>query len=110
MWLVVWCTALLAGGQVLLKLGVRNGASTLIGFATSGYIILGGVLYVLATIFMTVALKYGDLSVLYPLIALGFVWVGIASYFVLGEPFGAMKIIGTAAIIGGVSLVGRARR
>jgi uncharacterized membrane protein len=46
----------------------------------------------------------GDLSVLYPLIALSYVWVSFLSYFVLKEPVSIVNFIGYAVIIVGVSL------
>ncbi|MEO5923859.1 MAG: hypothetical protein ABIR70_08545 [Bryobacteraceae bacterium] len=67
----------------------------------------GYALYGLFTIIMVFALRHGELSMLYPTMALSFVWVTVASALWLHEPVNAMEIAGIAAIIGGVALLGR---
>ena len=68
--------------------------------------ILGFVCYGLGAILLIIALKYGDLSLIYPFIALSFVWVNIASIFLFGEFISTINWIGIAAIMLGVSLIG----
>ena len=104
MLLVAVCTILLAAGQVLMKSAV-NANSTSSVFL-SPWLILGVLSYMVGGIFLVVAFKFGDLSVLYPIIALGFVWVTAASMFFLGEQISLQQYLGTAVIIVGVSLVG----
>lgn len=66
----------------------------------------GFVLYGIAFMGLMKGLKHGELSVLYPLIALSFVWVVIISSFYFGEAIGVLKILGIAGIIMGISLIG----
>lgn len=70
------------------------------------YIFLGLAFYGLATLIFVIALKGGELSVLYPIISLGFVWVAITSFIFFNELFTYNKVIGIILIIGGVSLLG----
>jgi drug/metabolite transporter (DMT)-like permease len=51
-------------------------------------------------------LKYGDLSTLYPFIALSYVWTFLFSVIFFKENSHALKIIGCVLIILGVSLLG----
>jgi multidrug transporter EmrE-like cation transporter len=55
---------------------------------------------------MVSALRYGELSVLYPLISLGFVWVTIISVIVFHEAMNPMKGIGIGSIMLGVAVLG----
>jgi drug/metabolite transporter (DMT)-like permease len=67
----------------------------------------GYALYGLFTIIMVFALKHGELSMLYPMMALSFVWVTVVSALWLHEPVNFLEIAGVAAIISGVGLLGR---
>lgn len=70
--------------------------------------LLGGyVMYGINLFLMALALKGRELSRLYPIIALTYVWVTILSLFVLpGEHLNFFRTAGIAFIVGGVSLLG----
>jgi drug/metabolite transporter (DMT)-like permease len=57
---------------------------------------------------MILALRHGELSVLYPIISLSYVWVAIAAVLVFHESMNAIKVVGIATIIFGVAILGRA--
>ena len=63
--------------------------------------------YGLSTILLVLALRYGELSVLYPIIALTYVWVTILSVGFLGETVNAFKLMGLVFIVLGVAVLGR---
>jgi len=67
---------------------------------------IGYVLYGVNTFLMAAALKGRELSRLYPIIALTFVWVTILSIATLGEKMNAFRLIGILLIVGGVSILG----
>src|SRR3989338_3606702 len=89
-----------ASGSLLLKL------SSLL----DKNLILGVLFYALGTIIFIPALKYGELSVLYPLVALVYVWVSFLSVKMLKEKMTGLKWIGVLLIIIGVSLIGLGSR
>jgi len=62
--------------------------------------------YAIGTILFIPALKGGDLSVLYPLVALSYVWVSFLSIKFLNEKMNKMKWVGIGLILFGVSLIG----
>lgn len=95
----------MAAAQVMLKLGRKPGLSPL-----NMWIIIGMLIYVIAGLTITFALKHGELSVIYPVISLGFIWVSLASYFWLHELLPPHQIAGTFSIILGVSIIGHRRR
>ena len=59
---------------------------------------------------VVLALRGGQLSVLYPIIALTYVWVTILSPMFFKDDINASKIIGLALIIAGVSFIGAGSR
>lgn len=67
---------------------------------------LGIFLYGIGTIISLVALKYGQLSVLYPFVALQYVWANLLSNRFLGEELNIYKWLGVALIFTGVTLIG----
>ena len=63
--------------------------------------------YGISTILLVLALRYGELSVLYPIIALTYVWVSILSVGLLGETLNVFKVLGLVFIVLGVGVLGR---
>ena len=63
-------------------------------------------LYGLGTIIFIPALKGGDLSVLYPFVALSYIWVSFLSVKFLNEKMNRLKWIGVLLIIIGVAFIG----
>ena len=67
---------------------------------------LGIFLYGFSTIISIVALKAGELSLLYPFVALQYVWTNFLSKKYLGEKITAFRWGGVALIFLGVMLIG----
>jgi drug/metabolite transporter (DMT)-like permease len=101
--LVALSTLLLSFGQLLFKKGVDNFPEVVFNLT----LISGFFLYGLALIILLYSLKKGELSVLYPIFALSYVWVLILSGFLLNEAIAGLKIVGVGFIFVGVSLIGR---
>jgi multidrug transporter EmrE-like cation transporter len=110
--LVASGTLLGAAAQILIKMGagaLGQHASllhTAIGMVTIPSLFLGYSLYAVYTVILVVALREGELSLLYPVIALTFVWVTIASVLVFHEHMNAAKLAGIAIIMAGVAVLG----
>jgi drug/metabolite transporter (DMT)-like permease len=106
--LVFVCTVIGAVAQILIK----SGASHLTGpgiFAmiANWQIMAGYSLYGLSTVILIFALRDGELSLLYPVIALTYVWVTIASFVVFRETISPFKLLGIGTIVAGVGVLGR---
>ncbi len=108
--LMVLCTFLTATGQLFWKISTKNLEFSILSLITNYALILGFVLYALAAVLFVIALKYGDLSVLYPIIATSFIWVSLISLFFFNEALGFLKIFGVISILGGISLIGKGSR
>ncbi|HZX44059.1 MAG TPA: EamA family transporter [Candidatus Nanoarchaeia archaeon] len=72
------------------------------------YLILGFFFYAIGTVLFVPALKGGDLSILYPLVATNYIWVSIWSVKLLKEKMNVNKWLGIFLIIGGVFVIGLA--
>lgn len=120
--MVVGCTILGAAAQMLIKQGTNMmpplldpaGGSALVQAPMIAWKILsnlplfGGLAcYGISTILLVLALRYGELSVLYPIIALTYVWVSILSVGFLGESINIFKFLGLVFIVVGVAVLGR---
>ncbi len=103
--LVLFCALLGAIGQIFFKLS--SGSFSLSTIFTNWKFLLGVALYGIATLIFVFSLKYGNLSVLYPLIATSYIWVGLFSIIFLNESFPLFKWIGILLIIAGVIIITR---
>ena len=109
--LVFFCTLLGAAAQILFKRGAAHfSALDPMAAATNVPLIVGLVLYGGFTLLMVMALREGELSMLYPIISLTYVWVTLLSYTLLGEKPNLFKNIGIAVIVIGVAVLGRGGR
>lgn len=110
--LVFLCTLSGAAAQLLMKYGANHltGAG-LLGVLTNLPLLAGYTLYGVNTVLLVLALRKGHLSVLYPIIALTYVWVTILSPRVFPDDhLNVYKVTGVSLIVFGVSLIGRGSR
>jgi drug/metabolite transporter (DMT)-like permease len=109
--LVVLCTLFTSIGSLLLKKGADSLDIKSIQGIFDGYLIIAGLFfYFLAFLMLTYSFKHGELSVLYPFVSLSFVWVAILATIVLKETVTTFEIIGVAAIVSGVVMIGLSSR
>ena len=104
-----------SGAQLLLKIGGRKLAAEGTSWATvdaayiwspaARYLGLGLFFYALGALIWMRVLVEVDLGLAYPFVGLGFIVVAFASYFVLGEPLLASRIIGSLLIAAGCLVV-----
>lgn len=122
--LVFACTVIGALAQILVKQGTTQlggphitlsqalghpnlVARFCVGVITNLKLFIGYGMYGINTFLMALALKGRELSRLYPIIALTYVWVTILSLFVLpGEHLNFFRTAGIVFIVGGVSVLG----
>lgn len=64
-------------------------------------------LYGVSTLLLVLALKDGELSLLYPVIALTYVWVTLLSFFIFHDHVNPVKMAGVAIIVVGVGVLGK---
>ena len=122
--IVMACTLIIGAAQYLIKLGAnqlaagqparhRNLAGSvsvqaaILGIFTNPAIFSGYCLYGIFTVLFVYALRHGELSILYPLISLAYVWVAIIGVVAFHEAMNPLKLTGIAIIMLGVTVLGR---
>ncbi len=92
-------------GAVLLKAGAsrlhRDFKSLIFNYRLAG----GAALFIGSSYFFVLGVRYGELTVLYPLNAVGYVWTLLWSRLFFGEPFTKFKFIGLALILSGIVIL-----
>jgi drug/metabolite transporter (DMT)-like permease len=105
-------TVLFAVGQILIKMGADRLVhptlwSTFLGFFTVPQLFAGYCLYAVMTVLFVFALKDGELSILYPIISLTYVWVAGLSIWFFHDSFNWLKLLGVVTIVSGVGVLGK---
>jgi undecaprenyl phosphate-alpha-L-ara4N flippase subunit ArnE len=102
--LMIFCTFLTSIAQVLYKFGANRliDGFSIITLVTNFPLILGLSLYVIAGLILIVALKGGDVTVLYPIVATSYIWVSLLSMFIFKEMMNISKWLGVFVIIAGI--------
>lgn len=92
-------------GQLNFKLGSDTLSFKITHLIINKHILIAILLYGISTVMFIVALKGGELSVLYPLIATSYVWTTLLAKIVLKEDINIYKWIGVGLIILGVIFI-----
>lgn len=108
--LAVLCVAMIAAGQVLFKLTARelHLFASVIALKPVLIGLCALALYGAATLIWIVLLKSAPLSRLYPYMALSFVLVAAAGWWIFGEPVAAAQIAGLGLILAGLLVIATA--
>ena len=108
--LLVLCAGFIGSfGAVFLKKGAGLIHRDLRSIILNWQLALGIALYLFSFVFYFLGVREGELSVLYPMVALGYIWTMIWSHFVFAEPITRRKIGGLAMITGGILLLNLGR-
>ncbi|HWF09670.1 MAG TPA: EamA family transporter [Bryobacteraceae bacterium] len=119
-YMVLGCTVFAATAQVLMKFGATHPMPAVSPAETATWLpflnallhnfplLLGYTAHSCNAMLLILALREGELSMLYPIIALTYVWVNLLSMYFFGEHLNPWKAVGIALVIGGVALMGRA--
>jgi drug/metabolite transporter (DMT)-like permease len=92
-------------GAVFLKLGAEHMKGSLARLLNNYWLAVGIVLYLLSSVFYMMGLAQGQLTVLYPMVSLGYIWAILWARLFFKEPFTLAKVGGLALIIFGVALI-----
>jgi drug/metabolite transporter (DMT)-like permease len=92
-------------GAVFLKLGAARIGKGVLTFVNSR-LILGVALYLGSSLIYAMGVRGGQLSVLYPVVSLGYVFTLVWSKIFFDEPITRYKVAGLTLILAGVFLVG----
>ncbi len=89
-------------GAVFLKSGAerlhRQWKSLLLNWRLAA----GVAFFLLSSFFFVLGLRRGELTILYPMVALGYIWMLFWSRLFFGEPFSRNKFLGLGLILAGI--------
>jgi drug/metabolite transporter (DMT)-like permease len=92
-------------GAVFLKLGAEHMHGSIARIFTNYWLATGVVLYLLSSVFYIMGVSQGQVTVLYPMVSLGYLWAMVWARIFFKESFTIFKIGGLAMIIVGVALI-----
>ena len=104
--LVIFATVIGSFGPILLKKASKKKLSSIKSLITNYHLFGGFAFYGMGTILFIPALKGGELSVLYPLVSVTYIFVALFSIKLLNEKMNSLKWIGIVLIIIGVIFIG----
>ena len=92
-------------GAVFLKMGAARLDGTILSFINTR-LALGVTLFLGSSVFYALGIRGGELSVLYPMVSLGYIWTLLWSRLFFHEPLTRQKFLGLGLILLGVFFVG----
>jgi multidrug transporter EmrE-like cation transporter len=92
-------------GAVFLKMGAARLNGSVMSFVNSR-LLIGITMYLGSSVFYAFGIKGGQLSVLYPMVSLGYIWTLLWSKLFFDEPLTRVKFYGLGLILLGVFFVG----
>jgi drug/metabolite transporter (DMT)-like permease len=104
--LVVIGSLIGAFGAVYLKKGAKKFSLNLFKLMKNYYVLGGVFLYAVSTVFYMLGLRMEELSVLYPIVSMTYIFVSMLSVRMLNEKMNRWRWLGIVSIIIGVSLIG----
>ncbi len=112
--IIIFIAVLLSAvGQIFLKIAantigpisLKSNVLELLNLSMNIHLILGLMSYFFSTIIWIIALSRVSLSVAYPMVSLGYVFVALAAWYLFNEPLSSMKILALGIIIFGIILL-----
>jgi multidrug transporter EmrE-like cation transporter len=91
-------------GAVFLKMGSEKLKTSILN-VISWQAGLGIALFLLSSVFFVMGIKNGELSVLYPMVSLGYVWTMVWSRIFFKEPVTKQKFLALGMILTGIVLI-----
>ena len=112
--IIIFIAVLLSAvGQIFLKIAantigpisLKSNVLELLNLSMNIHLILGLMSYFFSTIIWIIALSRVSLSVAYPMVSLGYVFVALAAWYLFNEPLSSMKLLALGIIIFGIVLL-----
>ena len=92
-------------GAVFLKLGAEHMRGSIARILGNYWLGIGVVLYLLSSVFYMMGISQGELTVLYPMVSLGYLFTILWAWLFFKEPFTKAKLSGLLLIMFGVALI-----
>ena len=93
-------------GAIFLKSGAHAVTRHWTSIAFNWRLVVGVATYLLSSVLFVKAMSNGELSVLFPLVSLGYVWTLVWSRIFFREPITNVKLAGVGLILIGITCLG----
>ena len=93
-------------GAIFLKSGAHTVNRHWTSIAFSWRLAMGVITYLLSSVLFVKGMSNGELSVLFPLVSLGYVWTLVWSRLFFHEPITKVKLAGVGLILVGIAFLG----
>jgi uncharacterized membrane protein len=103
--LVLAATLIGAFGILFIKKGSKEFNFNILKQLKNKNLMIGAILFVIGAIAYILALKMDELSIIYPLTSISYIWVSIISVKFLKEKMNTYKWIGIALIMLGIIVI-----
>lgn len=103
--LVLFITALTSSAQLLYKMGADRLSFDLLMLLSNWPLLLGMLIYGIGAVLLIIALKHGEVTILYPVIATSYIWVTLFSWILFGESISYLKLMGIISIVVGIVFI-----
>lgn len=97
-------------GAVFLKAGAGRLHRHLHTLIFNWRLAAGVGMYVLSLVFYMAGIREGELSILYPMVSLGYIWTMLWSRLFFKEPISRRKVAGLVLILAGIVLLNSSNR
>ena len=97
-------------GAVFLKAGAGKLHRQLRTFLFNWQLALGVGMFLLSSFFFVLGVRKGELTILYPMVSLGYVWTLFWSRLFFKEPFTRFKFLGLGLILVGIVILNLGNR
>jgi multidrug transporter EmrE-like cation transporter len=108
--LVLTATFFGSFGAVFLKFGAGRLRLHWHGLILNWRLIAGAAAYLLSSVFFVAGIRKGELTVLYPMASLSYIWTLIWSRIFFGEPLTKYKFLGIGLIMAGITFLALGNR
>lgn len=103
--LVLFSSFIGSFGAVGLKLGAERMSGGVAKLFTNYWLATGIALYLVSSVFYMMGIAQGQLTVLYPMVSLGYIWALLWARILFNERFTVAKVGGLFLIVAGVALI-----
>lgn len=97
-------------GAVFLKFGAGHLHRDVRTLLFNWRLVAGVALYLLSSVFYLLGIREGELTILYPMVSLGYIFTLIWSRLFFGEPFTRNKFVGLGLILLGIVFLGTGKQ
>jgi undecaprenyl phosphate-alpha-L-ara4N flippase subunit ArnE len=97
-------------GAVMLKSGAHRLSGGWQSIVLNYHLAAGVALFLLSSVFYMLGVRQGELTILYPMVSLGYIWTLFWSRLFFREPLTRNKFIGLGLILVGIVFLGLGNR